>query len=692
MSGIFLSYSREDRQRVAPLVDFLLSKGLSVWWDRDIQPGDSFEESIDQQIMEAKCVIVVWSHTSVQSRWVKNEALEGQDRNILVPVLIDDVRIPVAFKQSQAADFRQWPDHVSDHQIQTLLSAVFEKLERKDQPDGSYIRPKKKRPFMLASIAAILAIAIGLAYFWVHDRNNMEYDSPKIAVMRFRDITDGEQTYLADSLSSEIYQNLRPVENIRISTQFASWDVPRDMSYKDAADRLDASYLVYGKLISNGPETRVMISLRDQQGRDLWEREYQVSSNSIQQVTQRVSDHLLTQLNVTLMADSNQAINHYITKSELAYDYYLKGKNLIRQSNETDVLKQARDNFEKAIAEDGRFVQAYSALCSTNIFLYESSHDRVQFESAERACNRALTLAPAETEAYLALGNLYRYSGQAQLAEPQLQRVLNLEPNNADAHIALGYLYSDLQKYDEALFEFNLAVESQPGYWRSFNARGVFHYEQGEYPQAIENFTEVTLLNPQNTAAYNNLGTAKYLNGQFNEAIETWKRLEAISPGWDVLSNIGTGYYYLRDYARAQAMYEKAIQASAEDHRLWGNLADAQRMSQLDSAAENYRTAIELAMGEHAINNSDAMNLSRLAVYHAALGNRGKAIEFLRLAQSTGGGNPYVLYDVVVAWILLDSLTDALDFYKLLEDTGFPMSILNAEPMFDALRGTTDKK
>lgn len=692
MSGIFLSYSREDRLRVAPLVDFLTSKGLSVWWDRDIQPGESFEESIDQQILKANCVIVVWSHTSVNSRWVKNEALEGLDRNILVPVLIDDVRIPVAFKQSQTANFTQWPEVVDDHEIQTFLSAVYEKLQRDDQPDASYTRPKKKRTAFYGFIAAIFLLTIGLVYFWDYDHSSAGFDSPKIAIMRFRDIGDGEQTYLADSLSSELHERLRPIENIKITSQFASWDVPGEMSYIEIADRLNADYLVYGKLISSGQETRVMINLKDRKGRDVWDREYQVSANSIQQITQRVSDHLLTQLDVPLIADGDQSISRYVTKSELAYDYYLKGKDLFRQSNEVDVLNLARVNFEAAIAEDSRFVQAYSALCRTNISLYESSNNPAQFENAERACNRALTLEPTEAEAYLALGNLYRYSGQPGLAEPQLQRVLHLEPGNADAHIALGYLYSELQKFDEALYEFNLAVENQPGYWRCFNARGVFHYQQGEYLKAIDDFTEVTLLNPKNTGAFNNLGTARYLNGDFSEAIEAWNKSEAIKPGRGALSNIGTGYYYLREFDKAQLMYRKAIRAAPEDHRLWGNLADVQRMAELGSLAdENYLTAIDLAMKEHAINDSDAMNLSRLAVYHAALGNHGDAMKFMRLAQTSGGGNPYVLYDVVVAWLLLDSLPDALDSYKALEDTGFPKSILDAEPMFDALRSSGDK-
>ena len=691
MSGIFLSYSREDRDRVAPLVDFLESKGLSVWWDRNIQPGDSFEELIDEQILKASCVIVVWSHTSVNSRWVKNEALEGQDRNILVPVMIDDIRIPVAFKQSQAANFTRWPDVVDDNEIQGFLGSIFEKLEREEKPDVSYTRPKKKRVVIYGLILAVIAITIGLANFWQQGGESEGFDSPNIAIMRFKDIGDVEQTYLADSLSSEIYDRLRPIENIKIASQFASWDVPEELSPTDIAKRLDVNYLVFGKLIGNGSQARLMISLKDAKGFEVWSREYQASPNAIQQITERISDHLLTQLNVPSSADNDQSIARYVTESDAAYDYYLTAKDLVRKSDETDALNQARENFEKAIAEDSRFVQAYSGLCSTNIFLYESSRNPALFESAERACNRALTLEPTEAAAYLALGNLYRYSGQLQLSELQLQKVLSLEPNNADAHIAMGNLKSELQRYDEALLEFNLAVESQPGYWRSFNARGAFYYDQGDYPTAIENFTVVTVLNPKNTGAFNNLGTAKYLNGEFDEAIDAWKKSDAIMQGHESLSNIGTGYYFLRDYDMAQEMYRKAIESSKEDHRLWGNLADAQRMSGLDAAAaESYLKAIELAMNEYAINDSDAMNLSRLAVYHAALGNHAKAMEFSRLAQANGEGNPYVLYDVVVVWVLLNSETEALESYKVLVDTGFPMSILDAEPMFDALRSSVN--
>ena len=39
MADVFVSYSRSDRSRVAPLVAALEAKGWSVWWDPAIDSG-----------------------------------------------------------------------------------------------------------------------------------------------------------------------------------------------------------------------------------------------------------------------------------------------------------------------------------------------------------------------------------------------------------------------------------------------------------------------------------------------------------------------------------------------------------------------------------------------------------------------------------------------------------------------------
>ncbi|MFT7214335.1 MAG: tetratricopeptide (TPR) repeat protein [Granulosicoccus sp.] len=694
MVEIFVSYSREDRERVAPFVELLIDKGFSVWWDRDIHPGDSFEESIDKHILEAQCVVVMWSQHSVNSRWVKNEALEGMDRNILIPILLDDVRIPVAFKQAQSADFRGWPETFNEFELTTLLSSLHKILDKAPETTKRVVSPPFKAPKkprlngIAVSIAAVIIVAaIGFAYLYSSNGSNAEPESPSVAVLRFRDLSDPSATYLPDSLSSELHQRLSGVDQLNLRSQFASWDVPNSLDPVDAAGRLETRFLVYGKLIVGQPDARLEVRLVDSSGVAAWQREYRINPDQIQQLTQRIADHLVSALEIPLNDVGEMAISRYVTDDDDAYNAYLKGKDLLRQSSEIELLKQAEEQFLAATKADPRFVQAFSELCNVHLAIYEASRASSEFEQAEKACNRTLTLQSKQAEAHVALGNLYRYSGQSERGMAQIEKAIALQPLNADALIAQGYLFGQ-QRQVEALRSFTQAIAVQPGYWRSTNARGSFYFELGLFQQAIEDFTRVLLFKPNDTALLNNLGTSRYLNGEFPEAIEAWERSVSISPRRTTLSNLGTGFYFLREYEKAADKYQQAIALAPEDHRLWGNLADVQRMAGSESdAATSYQTAISLAMKDHAINDSDPTNLSRLAVYHAAISSHDDARKFLASALQVGGSNPFVHYDEVITHLLLGSMKEAATAYEKLKGSGFPATVLNADPMLDQLRG-----
>jgi hypothetical protein len=134
MSDIFISYSSEDRDKAKDIAEALKRQGYSVWWDRSIPPGKTFDSVIEEALDAANCVIVLWSKTSVASDWVKTEASEGKHREILIPVLIDDVKIPLAFRRIQAADLKDWVGKLPHPGFDNLLKAVEGILGRPVQP------------------------------------------------------------------------------------------------------------------------------------------------------------------------------------------------------------------------------------------------------------------------------------------------------------------------------------------------------------------------------------------------------------------------------------------------------------------------------------------------------------------------------------------------------------------------------
>jgi len=105
VTDIFVSYAREDRDTVSTLAAHLEATGWTVWWDRQILAGKEFDTVIETEIGQARCVLVVWSAHSVDSRWVKTEASEGLRRDILVPIIVDGCTPPLAFRNIQSVSF-----------------------------------------------------------------------------------------------------------------------------------------------------------------------------------------------------------------------------------------------------------------------------------------------------------------------------------------------------------------------------------------------------------------------------------------------------------------------------------------------------------------------------------------------------------------------------------------------------------
>ena len=123
-NDIFLSYDSGDRTRASQLAVALGKQGWEVWWDRTILPGKTFDRVIESELKAATCVIVLWSKTSVESRWVRAEASDALDKGRLIPVLLEDLEIPLVFRQIQAASLLDWSGDTEDAGFIQLTRAI----------------------------------------------------------------------------------------------------------------------------------------------------------------------------------------------------------------------------------------------------------------------------------------------------------------------------------------------------------------------------------------------------------------------------------------------------------------------------------------------------------------------------------------------------------------------------------------
>jgi adenylate cyclase len=133
MADIFLSYANEDRDVVAELVQVFQARGWSVWWDRVIAVGTNYETEIEAELDSARCVVAIWSRHSVGSRWVRTEAEDAAQRGMLIPVLIEEVKVPLSVRSLEAARLIGWPNHAQVAEMRKLIDAVDRMLSGGDR-------------------------------------------------------------------------------------------------------------------------------------------------------------------------------------------------------------------------------------------------------------------------------------------------------------------------------------------------------------------------------------------------------------------------------------------------------------------------------------------------------------------------------------------------------------------------------
>jgi len=174
---VFLSYSREDQSTARRFAEALQREGFNVWWDQTLSTGEAYDSVTEQALDSARSVVVLWSKTSVSSRWVRAEATTADRNGVLMPVMIEECRRPVMFELMQTAELGHWNGDPGEPAWRAFVADLKRLVLRGQPPEAAVLleraahqagesphpptpapaRVSSTRPWLTVGIAAVVA-------------------------------------------------------------------------------------------------------------------------------------------------------------------------------------------------------------------------------------------------------------------------------------------------------------------------------------------------------------------------------------------------------------------------------------------------------------------------------------------------------------------------------------------------------
>jgi adenylate cyclase len=428
MADVFISYSRSDKARVAPLVAALEARGWSVWWDPAIDAGQHFDDRIDQELQAASAVLVVWTPASVASRWVRGEARDAAERGILVPVRFEGARLPIDVRAIQTTDLDQWGENPASVPFQELLRSLGAVIERQRASQSVRSAATSSPPVSAAPRVGICVLPFA----------NMSGDQ--------------EQEYFSDGITEDIITDLSKVSALAVvsrNTAFMYKGTHVDVA--KVARELKVAYILEGSVRKQGGRVRITAQLVNGSSNDhVWAERYDRDLNDIFTLQDEISEAIVKALRLKLLPEEKKAIEHRGTDNVEAYNLYLMARQSYVTGHEADARRaEAIIRLCKRAAEiDPNYARAWALMAIAQMIMRF-----VQGRNTDDglvAAERALAIDANLAEAHAVKARILAQHGRHDEAAAEIEVALRLDRESYEVNRAAAYLRFQQKRIDEA--------------------------------------------------------------------------------------------------------------------------------------------------------------------------------------------------------------------------------------------------
>jgi TolB-like protein/tRNA A-37 threonylcarbamoyl transferase component Bud32 len=402
-------------------------------------------------------------------------------------------------------------------------------IARPVSPPARVWRWSRRNPIVAGMAALLLALgsAVGVM-IWKGEMASPPATSG-IAVLPFESLSPGkENAFFADGVYDGVSTKLAKVDDLKVISHNSVASYRGARNTREIGRALNVSYVLEGSVRREAGRIHLNVQLIDTRtDAHLWAKEYDQDLKDVFTLQSQITQKVVDLLRADVSSAEKAAIEEPPTTDLVAYDLYLRAKDLVAgisfNGRAKEDLFQAVQLLDEAVARVPSFYDAYCQLAG--------AHDRIYF------------LGFDHTDARL------------KFAETTIQSICRLRPESDETHLALAqHLYWAFGDYDRAKEELAAARRTLPNESRIPLLTAYIDRRQGHWEKSLEGMKQALEFDPHNFSILQQISLTYQALHRYKEAAATLDRALAIAPK-DIPSRIRRAWVDLESRADPKPLH-----------------------------------------------------------------------------------------------------------------------------------------
>ena len=360
-----------------------------------------------------------------------------------------------------------------------------------------------------------------------------------IAVLPFESLSaETDNTFFADGVYDGVSSKLAKLANLKVISHESVARYRGAHDTREIGRALRVPYVLEGSVRREAGRIHLNAKLIDTRNdTPVWAAEYNRELTDVFAIQSEIAQKVADKFETKVSSIEKAALQKAPTTDLVAYDLYLRGKQLVDgisfSTRAKEDLLQAAQLLDQAVARDPSFSDAYGRIAE--------AHDRIYFQGFDH------------TEARL------------KLAETAIQSIRDRRPESGETHLAFAqHLYWAYRNYDQAKAELAIAKRSLPNESRIPLLTGYIERRQGHWEKALEEMNKALELDPHNSSILQQISLTYQALHRYKEALSTLDSVLVIAPK-DVASNVRRAWVEVEWRADPKPMHTMIDTILAED-------------------------------------------------------------------------------------------------------------------------------